>query len=97
MQERNSFSIKNFILNKNKSLENIRILDVVTNNTMSINYYNFKQVENFMFPFINKLSLRYRSSKGLMNTYIGIEHNKVETKDRELKFPFSIPKKYERK
>ena len=61
---------------------------------MSITYGNFQPVANKLFPYIGTISMLYRSPSGLINTTIMFEYNKAEVGDKELKFPFNIPKKY---
>ena len=43
------------------------------------------------------ISLFYAANKGTLNTVIEFEYSKAEIEDKPLKFPFTIPKKYERK
>ncbi len=97
MQTRKNVFIENFVKNQNKKLEKITMRDEKTANTLNINYENFLPLENILFAFTNRISLSYRSRKGLENIYIGIQHNKIEPTNKDLRFPFNIPNRYERK
>lgn len=97
VQNRNNIEIENFLRNKNEKLERLAIKDIRTANTLDINYEDFQKLENILFAFTNKISLNYRDKKGLHNIYIGIQHNKIEPTNKDLRFPFNIPSKYVRK
>lgn len=96
-QKRNSIKIENFVKNKTLKLEKLEIRDEVTDNSLDINYDDFRLLDNILFAFKNIISLKYKNDKGFQNIYIGIEHIKVEIKDKDLKFPFNIKNRFERK
>ncbi|MDX2189258.1 MAG: DUF4292 domain-containing protein [Bacteroidota bacterium] len=96
-QKRNNIIIENFIRDSTSKIEKITFEDALTHNTVDVTYEDFRKVENILFAYINKLSLKYKNSKGFQNFYIGIEHHKVEPASKELKFPFNIKQKFERK
>ncbi|MCZ8214968.1 MAG: DUF4292 domain-containing protein, partial [Cyclobacteriaceae bacterium] len=77
--------------------EKIELKESNSNNTLNINYSNFQPVGNKLFPYNGTISLFYKAVSGLLNTTIIFEYNKAEVGDRELRFPFNIPKKYERR
>ena len=66
-------------------------------NSATINYYDFQMVENQAFPFSAVISLFYKADNKTLNTLIEFEYNKAEIEDKELRFPFNIPKKYVRR
>jgi hypothetical protein len=39
----------------------------------------------------------YKTAAGIVNNTITIEYNKAEVGDKELKFPFKIPQRYDRR
>ena len=96
-QSRKNIRVENFVKNSTLKLEKIEINDVISNNSLDIIYENFTPLEGILFAFINKISLKYHNDKGFQNIYIGIEHTKVEIKDKDLKFPFKIKSRYENK
>ncbi len=97
LQHRKNISIENFLRNKTDKLERLSIKDVRTANTLDINYEDFQPLEHILFAFTNKISINYRDKKGLHNIYIGIQHNKIEPTNKDLRFPFNIANKYVRK
>jgi hypothetical protein len=50
-----------------------------------------------MFPYDGTINVFYKTESGLLNTTIIFEYTKAEVGDKELKFPFNIPKKYDRR
>jgi hypothetical protein len=68
-----------------------------TSNSVSILYSNFQPVGEKTYPFNGLISILYKTPGGVVNTTITLEYNKAEVGDKELKFPFNIPKKYERR
>lgn len=96
-QRRNSVKIENFVKNKTLKLEKLEIRDEATDNSLDINYDDFRPLESILFAFSNIISLKYKNNKGFQNIYIGIAHSKVEIKDKDLKFPFNIKNRFERK
>lgn len=82
---------------KTMKLEAVDISEKNSPNNAQINYSNFQLVSNHAFPFKALVNLIYESKLGSINTSIKIEYSKAEIQDKQLKFPFNIPKKYERK
>ncbi len=96
-QQSGGVLVNNFVSNKSKKIERIEMLEPSSKNTATIRYYDFQLVEDQVFPYSTIISLFYKVNAGTLNTIIEVEYNKAEIEDKELKFPFSIPKKYERK
>jgi hypothetical protein len=78
-------------------IEKVELREGDTHNSLIINYSNFQPVDNKVFPFDGTISLFYKTAAGLLNTTIIFEYSKAEVGDKELKFPFNIPKKYDRR
>lgn len=96
-QSENSVTINNYISTSNMKLTKLLMVEQPTNNSLTLNYNDFKVLNNFLFPYTSLISVQYQSQQGNDNTLINIQHQKVEITDKELKFPFSIPQKYDRK
>jgi hypothetical protein len=96
-QKSSEVSITNFISQKTMKIERVEMLEPNSQNTAEIRYYDFQMVNEHAFPFSAILSLFYKTNKGTLNTVIEFEYNKAEIEEKSQKFPFSIPKKYERK
>lgn len=90
------YTFKNYIGNATMKLERVLVTDGDSENSISVNYSDFVQVKNQIFP--NEISaiIDYASSQKT-NTQISISYNKMEIEASPLKFPFSVSNKYERK
>lgn len=89
--------IKNFINTATSKLERIELKETNTANSLVVNYSNFQSVGPKVFPFNGVITILYKTPGGILNNTITFEYNKAEVGDRELRFPFNIPRKYERR
>ena len=96
-QNSRNVSIDNFVNPKTMKIERVEMTEDSTKNTAVIRYYDFQMVEKTAFPYSAILSIFYKEGIKTLNTVIEMEYSKAELEDKELKFPFNIPKKYERK
>lgn len=96
-QNRGSVFIKNYINAASTKLEKVEMKESETNNSLIINYTNFQQVGPKIFPYNGVISVFYKTLSGVLNNTISFEYTKAEVGDRQLRFPFNIPRKYERK
>lgn len=96
-QQRATVALLNFINPGTKKLEKVEMKEANTNNSVSIVYSNFQPVGEKTYPFNGAISILYKTPGGLVHTTITLEYNKAEVGDKELKFPFNIPRKYERR
>ncbi len=96
-QEKNDVDVSNYVNAATMKLEKVELKEENSHNTFSINYANFQPLGEKLFPYNGTISLFYKTEAGLLNTTIIFEYNKAEIGDKELKFPFSIPKKYDRR
>jgi hypothetical protein len=78
-------------------LKKILMVEQPTNNSLTLDYEDFSMLNNFLFPYSSLISLQYQSPQGYYNTLVTIQHLKAEISDKELKFPFNVPNKYDRK
>ena len=78
-------------------IEKVELKEKNSNNSLVVNYSNFQPISNKLFPYNGAISLFYKAAAGLLNTTIIFEYNKAEVGDKELKFPFNIPKRYDRR
>ena len=90
-------SIKNQINKTSKKLEQVELNESATGNLLKINYADFQPVGEKLFPYKSVIDILYKSVKGLVNNTIVIEYNKAEVGDKELRFPFKIPNRYDRR
>lgn len=106
-QEEGPLSIENFIDAQTQKLRRVAIVEKekqdnfglkAKNNTLNLSYSDFQKLEEKILPFKNTVSLDYYHHNGQKKrTQIDIQHKKASFADEALRFPFSIPKKYERK
>ncbi len=96
-QKSGKVAIHNYVSPKTMKIERVEMLEPDSKNTAVIRYYDYQMVEDQAFPYSAIISLFYKANAGTLNTVIEFEYNKAEIETKELKFPFSIPKKYERK
>ncbi len=96
-QQRGTVSIKNYINAASRKLEKVEMVEANTSNAITINYSDFQPVGDKIYPFHGAITINYKSPKGLLHTTITLEYNKAEVGDKELKFPFNIPRKYDRR
>lgn len=96
-QRSGSVLIDNFVNPMTMKVERVQMVENESKNSATINYYDFQMVENQAFPFSAVISLFYKADNKTLNTLIEFEYNKAEIEDKELRFPFNIPKKYVRR
>lgn len=96
-QNEGNISIRSYINMATAKIEKVEMTQANTANKVTINYRNFQPVSDRIFPYDGIINLLYNTAAGLLNTSIEFEYNKAEVGDKELKFPFNIPRKYERR
>ncbi len=96
-QRDGTVSIKNYINASLSKIERVELTEEDTKNSLTLNYTNFQAVEDRIFPYNGIINLFYKTPGGILNNVITFEYNKAEVGDRELRFPFNIPRKYDRR
>lgn len=96
-QHSGTVDVLNFINAASMKLEKVEMKEANTSNSLTINYSNFQPVGNRIFPYNGTINVFYKAAAGLLNTTIIFDYSKAEVGDKELKFPFNIPKRYERR
>ncbi len=96
-QKQGSVTIKSKINKVSKKLEAIELLESSTGNLLKVNYSDFQPLDDKLFPYKGLIDILYKSPTGLVNNSISFEYTKVEVGTKELRFPFNIPKKYDRR
>jgi hypothetical protein len=92
-----TISVSNYINSASMKIEKVEMKEANTNNSLLLNYSNFQPLSNKLFPYNGTINLFYKTLSGILNTTIIFEYNKAEVGDKELKFPFNIPKRYARR
>lgn len=96
-QNKSDVNIVNYVNAASMKIEKVEMKEEGTPNSLVINYSNFQPVGNKIFPYNGTINLFYKTVAGLLNTTIIFEYNKAEVGDKELRFPFNIPKRYVRR
>jgi hypothetical protein len=96
-QEAGDIGVTNYVNAASQKIEKVEMKETNSMNSLVINYSNFQPVGNKIFPYNGTINLFYKTVAGLLNTTIIFEYSKAEVGDRELKFPFKIPNRYERR
>lgn len=97
-QTKGSITIVNKIGKQNRKLESVEMTEPGTDNRLNVQYSNFQPLGTKQFPYNGIIDLIYLNRAGILNnTTITFEYQKAEVGGRELKFPFNIPKKYDRR
>ena len=96
-QQAGTIDVHNYVNAASMKIEKIEMKEGNSSNSLILNYSNFQPVGTKLFPYNGTINLFYKTLGGLLNTTVIFEYNKAEVGDKELKFPFNIPKKYERR
>jgi hypothetical protein len=96
-QRVNDILIDNFIDDSNMKVVEVEVTEKDTENSLKLMYKDFREIDNQAFPFSAFISLIHHNEFGQIETQMTIEHSRVESPEKELKFPFNIPHKYARK
>lgn len=96
-QDQSDVSVLNYVNAASMKIEKVEMKEEGTMNSLVINYSNFQPVGEKIFPYNGTINLFYKTLSGLLNTTIIFEYNKAEAGDKELRFPFNIPKRYARR
>jgi len=86
--------IDNYINTETRKVTEVQVLETNTENSLKLLYGDFREVSMHLFPFSNFVSLIHTNEFGELETKVTINHTKVSFSDKELHFPFSVPKKY---
>ncbi len=89
--------IDNYIKASTRKVTEVQVMETDTENSLKLLYGDFREVNSHLFPFSNFVSLIHTNEFGELETKVTINHNKVSFSDKELKFPYSVPKKYVKK
>jgi len=98
-QEEGKIMVENYIGGQNRRLKKLMLTEQPTKNSLTLDYEDFTQLNNYLFPYSSLMQLDYESKddKKRYQTVFRIKHQKVELSEKPLTFPFSIPSRFERK
>jgi len=96
-QAQGDVRIKNSINRATKKIERVDLVEPTTGNTLNVVYANFQPLGDRSFPYNGTINILYKTLNGIISNTMTVEFNKAEVGDKELKFPFKIPSKYDRR
>ena len=98
-QNEGKISLENYIGEQSRRLKKLLVTEQPGKNSLTLNYEDFTQLNNYLFPYTSLIQLDYESKQDQQRyqTVFRIKHQKVELSEKTLSFPFSIPAKYEKK
>lgn len=97
-QEEGKVLIDNYVGEKNKRLKKLLAIDQPTKTSLTLDYDDFTELNNFVFPYSSLIQLDGQdANQQAYQTVIRIKHQKVETMEQSPGFQFSIPSTYKRK
>lgn len=98
-QQEGKIMLENYIGEQSRRLKKLLVTEQPTKNSLTLDYDDFTQLNNYLFPYTSLIQLDYQSQKDnlLYQTVFRIKHQKVELSEKPVSFPFSIPQKYDRK
>jgi hypothetical protein len=91
--------LDNFIGESSYRLESLRVIQLATQNVLTLDYDEFKNLDGLLFPFASSIVLNAGPTPDLPKTQttIGLTHSKVDLAKTNPGFPFSIPSSYKKR
>ena len=98
-QEEGKVLIDSYIGEKNRRLKKLMATDQPSKTSLTLDYDDFTELNNYVFPYTSLIQVDYQSDKDkqFYQTVFRIKHQKIELVEQTLTFPFVIPVKYKRK
>jgi hypothetical protein len=96
-QKRGNLEIRNYVSKSNQKIENIVVKDHPTSNNVTIKYSEFAPLDTAQFAYTIQLLANYKLQQGLMKSNVNINYQRAEIKGKDLRFPFNVKNKYEKK
>lgn len=97
VQQEPMVDIANYISHETLKLTKVILQDKDAANSLTLDYDNFKVLDENILPYSSTISASYRDKEQLKTTTIAFKHNKAEFSESALSFPFDIPDRYDRK
>ncbi|PGH38756.1 MAG: hypothetical protein CRN43_13170 [Candidatus Nephrothrix sp. EaCA] len=89
---------KSFVDAETNKINRVEMKDENTGSAIAIEYSYFQFLNLKRLPYSNKINIHYKTKNGpWKDLMLHYEFIKVEERTKELKFPFNIPKRYERR
>lgn len=91
--------VDSYIGENNRKLKKLQAVEQPSKNSLTLDYEDFKELNTYLFPYTSLITLDIKKAKDkdFYQTVIKMKHSKVEIKDTNPGFPFSIPSGYKKK
>ena len=98
-QQGRQMVIDNFLGESSGRVESLQVVQQPTQNTLTLHYGEFKNLEGYLFPFSNRMVLDASPApdQPKVPTEIGLNHSRVDLTKDNPGFPFSIPSSYKKR
>lgn len=93
-QQEKGIAIENFIAESNLKLQKLTAAEPASGNRMQIDYGNFLTINNFLVPQEIIAKIDAPKDDKTTQTFINLQHNRIEFLNESPGFSFSIPKGY---
>lgn len=95
LQEKETINLSNYINTESHKVTKLRINETGTMNNLTVDYSDFKELGEFIFPYENIINASVQGKEKNQNIEIKIQHNKAEISNEPLNFAFNVPSKFE--
>lgn len=91
--------LDNYIGESSYRLESLRVIQLATQNVLTLDYGEFKNLAGYLFPFASSIVLNASPTpdQPKTQTKIGLNHSKIDLTKNNPGFPFSIPSSYKKR
>jgi hypothetical protein len=97
LQQEGSVTIQSLVNKITNKIEHVDLVETITGNSIKINYSDFQLVGDNLFPYKRTIEVIYKMPDGIVNNIIEFDYRKVEVETEQLRFPFKIPNRYDRR
>jgi len=95
-QNRGNLKIDNHVKIATMKLEKVFLSEPTTKASLSIEYNDFGPLDNYIFAYSSIIKVVLKDSADSENTtLVNINFTKIELTDKELNFPFNVPRRLE--
>jgi len=98
-QQGRQMVIDNYLGESSHRVESLRVVQQATQNVLTLDYTEFKNLERYLFPFTSLVVLNASpaADQPKIQTEIELNYSKVDLTENNPGFPFSIPSSYKKR
>ncbi len=97
IQHQGTVTIQSLVNKTTKKIEHVDLAESITGNSARIDYTDFQPLNNKLFAYKGTIDITYKTASGVVNNTIIFEYSKIDVDTKALRFPFNIPKRYDRR